>query len=605
VSYVSEVEVDKPLVWYRIDDAGSETEGAAVDKGSLKQNGVYHGVVKLVTGAISGDTDKAGEFPNNSADYISVANVAALAALTETFTFEMWLSPAAKATFYAAFQKGNTAEEEGEGVSLVMDATLKLIVVAKGATQIIAPALTLGAYSHVVLTYGTGTLKLYRNAVLIGEKAMAGPIPTFAGPIRIGGRLATSQPWNGRIDEVAVYSTALNLTRIEAHYLASKISGLTVFGHSYGEGAMPENETFRQTKLVATKLGKAEDNNAVGGSYLTVGILAEGHHPKGGYSTVLEKYAPSKAASPWTTTLSYVYLIWGINDWCFLGKVNFPILYPPCLELVINRLRCSAIFEDTHASVTYPKNSKGENQWAEKVFEVGLFSGTTMHFMVEEEAELEIKTPATYGGQAITIATVVSPTITSGTMLAKNEAGTTVSNTLNIGTLGKATIFGATKIEGNTAVGIRIPAGTLSAGAQTIKVVYAGCPAGHTANVWFDWWGIEAESPPIILIENALRLTATGYGNEEGGEKNRVEELTDAGVKQIQEVQTAVAAKYNKVFVGNPDPSINKNTADFLAEQVHPNATGAAIIAGAMFASIPGESSTMVVSVGHKRPHIR
>ena len=72
MSYQAEVEADRPLVYYRIDDAGSETKGAAEDLGSLKLNGTYNGTVPLVAGALesSGDADKAGSWTGNIANFI-------------------------------------------------------------------------------------------------------------------------------------------------------------------------------------------------------------------------------------------------------------------------------------------------------------------------------------------------------------------------------------------------------------------------------------------------------------------------------------------------------------------------------------------------------
>ncbi len=254
-----------------------------------------------------------------------------------------------------------------------------------------------------------------------------------------------------------------------------------------------------------------------------------------------------------------------------------------------------------------------------------------MTFMVEEEAEAEITLPASYEQQAITIATVVSNANTSGTLRAKNEGGTTVSNVLNLGTIGNACKFFNSQGGSNVEVGIRIPKETLAAGAQKIKVVFAGCPAGHTAKCWVDWWGIEATEPPLILLENALRLAETGYELEQSA--NRFEKLTDAGVAQIQTVNANVAAAYTDglVRVVEADDLINKGAAYFLKEPtvqgVHPSTEGATVIAKRALTQVTGNSPESAsgqitfggrasplevpakpkgeLHLGHKHPHVR
>jgi hypothetical protein len=88
------------------------------------------------------------------------------------------------------------------------------------------PAGDLGgsAWVYLVGTYDGLDWKLYRNGALVGTQASAtGALPVDLGDWAVG---ATGEGWadnfQGTVDEVAIYNTALSASRISAHYLAAK-----------------------------------------------------------------------------------------------------------------------------------------------------------------------------------------------------------------------------------------------------------------------------------------------------------------------------------------------------------------------------------------------
>jgi hypothetical protein len=69
-----------------------------------------------------------------------------------------------------------------------------------------------------VATYNGATMRIYVNGVEVGSgQAKTGNMRNSGQPLRIG-TAALADYWDGPIDEVAVYSTALPAATILAHY---------------------------------------------------------------------------------------------------------------------------------------------------------------------------------------------------------------------------------------------------------------------------------------------------------------------------------------------------------------------------------------------------
>jgi RHS repeat-associated protein len=82
-----------------------------------------------------------------------------------------------------------------------------------------------GKWNHVVITYDGSYIRGYVNGNQVGTQAESGSIDTYPTPIDIGAYANVTKDsahlFDGGIDDVAVYPTALSATRIRAHYLAS------------------------------------------------------------------------------------------------------------------------------------------------------------------------------------------------------------------------------------------------------------------------------------------------------------------------------------------------------------------------------------------------
>ena len=74
---------------------------------------------------------------------------------------------------------------------------------------------------HVVGTYDGAMMRIYVNGVLEGTAARSArsTTPAFGGVLAGGGWGTLPSPaFNGRLDEIAIYGTALTTARVQAHY---------------------------------------------------------------------------------------------------------------------------------------------------------------------------------------------------------------------------------------------------------------------------------------------------------------------------------------------------------------------------------------------------
>ena len=70
--------------------------------------------------------------------------------------------------------------------------------------------LPLNEWTHLATTYDGATLRLYVNGVQVSSRALAGPIRTSNGALRLGGNKVWAEWFRGRIDEVRVYNRPLS-----------------------------------------------------------------------------------------------------------------------------------------------------------------------------------------------------------------------------------------------------------------------------------------------------------------------------------------------------------------------------------------------------------
>jgi hypothetical protein len=226
MTYSSTVLADSPIDYWQF----SETSGtSAADSGSGAHVATHStGVTVGVAGGVAGGLCASY---NGTGTATAAAGVADFMALT-TFSVECWVKYSVNNTDYPTFVRrdgnGKTFLVRTRNVSQsrgnIIEAYLNGQTVDTGTTTF-----NDGNWHHVVVTYASATLNLYVDGVSYsnrnGTVSVGGSGTTF--PVQIGTGTGSTETFNGSLDEVALYSTALSSTRITAHYNAAQPVNIT------------------------------------------------------------------------------------------------------------------------------------------------------------------------------------------------------------------------------------------------------------------------------------------------------------------------------------------------------------------------------------------
>jgi Ca2+-binding RTX toxin-like protein len=173
----------------------------------------------------------AADFHDSTSEYIAVAHDAVFEVANGTIQF--WFRTRDANEQQTLFAKDRAGNNNGLRISLD-DRDLRVEMENGSATRVIDTRG--GAYNNLLrsntwyqlsFTFGGGGMKLYVDGVLVGSNAYTGGLAGNRQPIVIGGsneqnsdnsgrlsRLRITEPFDGRIDEVAFYGQALTAEQI-------------------------------------------------------------------------------------------------------------------------------------------------------------------------------------------------------------------------------------------------------------------------------------------------------------------------------------------------------------------------------------------------------
>jgi hypothetical protein len=132
--------------------------------------------------------------------------------LTTAMTLEAWVYPVVAPTNWKAIlQKATNAYFLAAGSSSggvpAVGGTLNGVC----CTNLYAPGkLTANQWTHVAATYDGSQLRLYMNGAQVASRTASGPLEVNGNALRMGGNTYGTEYFNGRIDEVRIYSRALS-----------------------------------------------------------------------------------------------------------------------------------------------------------------------------------------------------------------------------------------------------------------------------------------------------------------------------------------------------------------------------------------------------------
>lgn len=216
-SYSASVLADSPVAYYRFEETAGTT---AADSSGNGNTGTY------VNGPLLGQASsprlgRAVRFDGLD-DYVDLART-----IGGTFTIEAWVNTSAPSRTgpQAYVGDGIVWSDVGGAANDFILAGLNdhaafftgnPDTTVEGTTRI-----TTGAWRHLVATRTQGgTMEVWVDAVLQASGPTNGSVLDANPRIAIGGNVLDSRFFDGLIDEVALYTTALPPARIQAHFLA-------------------------------------------------------------------------------------------------------------------------------------------------------------------------------------------------------------------------------------------------------------------------------------------------------------------------------------------------------------------------------------------------
>jgi hypothetical protein len=220
--YTQGVLSDTPVAYWRFGDTSGVNAADRV--------GTNPGLV-----ALSVSLDEPGVFRDNGAmaftgadgSKVTVPNSPALMAIDggAGIALEAWINPQA-ATVPSQYQifysfPGLAASYVGLYDSGgVLRPLVAMVINGVQRSFVAGPALTVGAWYHVAVTYDGAALTLYLNGTAVGQlTGLSGPVGIGTGGIQLGGYpIAGGYGFNGLVDEPAIYSHTLSAARVAAHY---------------------------------------------------------------------------------------------------------------------------------------------------------------------------------------------------------------------------------------------------------------------------------------------------------------------------------------------------------------------------------------------------
>jgi hypothetical protein len=189
------------------DSAGSNND-AATKVGILTQG---------VAGALSGDTNKAITLDGSTGRaLIAFVSSTGECDVEDVFTLEAWIKKAANGTSMGILS------DQDSGYYMRMNSDNTLGLNKQGISDIVKSTTTITDtnWHHVVATKSGATVALYIDGVDVTGTVTNATIATLTTTALIGARhIATPDEFfNGSIDEVALYPTALSAAKVLFHY---------------------------------------------------------------------------------------------------------------------------------------------------------------------------------------------------------------------------------------------------------------------------------------------------------------------------------------------------------------------------------------------------
>jgi hypothetical protein len=236
--YSNAVLSDGPSGYWRLGETSGTTanDASGGDPGTYK-NGALLGQASLLP---ADSANRSVRFDGTN-DFVNIPSSSSLSPASKV-SVEAWIKPNALPTtgnFASVASKPESYSIQFNGPRLEFT-----IMQAKTRRRLQAPAgaIAVGQAYHVLGTYDGTTQRLYVNGTEVAGAALTGAITTNTNALDIASWSEGTEAFNGTIDDVAVYTSALSAARVAAHYEAGTSTSETVAALS---SALPGNPSRR------------------------------------------------------------------------------------------------------------------------------------------------------------------------------------------------------------------------------------------------------------------------------------------------------------------------------------------------------------------------
>jgi hypothetical protein len=212
-TYEGQVLADVPCLYWRLGDAAGSTSAADISgngfAGTVTGSPAFASAGLLANGAAVNDVNTSAAASASGVNVKHTGNIG----VGSVFSVEWWIKP-------SALTAGGNDIGQAFGVFYAQqNANGSLNVGTTNSMTTPAGTYAVGKISHCVFTYDGANGRFYLNGQLAaGPTAMATP----SGAFNAFG-FGVTGPWQGSVQEIAVYKTALSAARVLNHYYLGSI----------------------------------------------------------------------------------------------------------------------------------------------------------------------------------------------------------------------------------------------------------------------------------------------------------------------------------------------------------------------------------------------
>lgn len=219
--YAAAVLADAPYAYWRLDEASGTV--AADSSGNGRDGSFVAAPLLGQGGALAEGGNSAVRFSAGSGQYVNIPLGFGGVGWSEV-TVEAWVNLLGLTGDFQAIVSATGVQfvhlqafGAGNNVVYGSPASSYLPIVPTNANS---------GWHHVVMTSKPGEQRLYLDGALIGSTAVAVNEVGAASSIRIGSGYAGGRFFEGLIDEVAIYRTALSEAQVDAHFAAANATDM-------------------------------------------------------------------------------------------------------------------------------------------------------------------------------------------------------------------------------------------------------------------------------------------------------------------------------------------------------------------------------------------